>query len=521
MPRQSLDDIFGSVQQGSTSTQTSRPSLDTIFSDTQQGATSSQAQVPPSPEKGVFSRIGDKFDEVGNRIGNFGTGFAKEAASLPFKAAELGSNIGTLAAAAIRPDATYEQLKAAQSGSGIQTASARPELFKPQGADQQMGADAEQLAELFLPVGAASKVGLVEKAASLSSKSPKVAKVLGFGTKVLTEGAEQASRAALQEGELNKNVSTAGLLGAATPIVSGTIGKLSDKLGNAIFSFTVPTTPGQRAKDFGRALDVGEAVSKTGVSISKGSLLNKIRSEAQQLGGKLDDVLSAFETKNPNAVFNIDDVAQSVSSELTPEKLAKTMQISPVDVPSAREAVIKRLDEYKSLYAGKDFTVKDLQGLKVSMGNALEDVYKKALDAPLKAKALTDVTLRSSLRRTIQNLVPETETINKALAPLLESEGRILAKGAYSGYLTDIIAGSLSAGSAGDILADPVGYGKRFLTGVIAKRLGTSTAAKTLSGTVLKDASRVLASPQFTQVLRRMVELSGNKEEDNSRDANQ
>ena len=188
------------------------------------------------------------------------------------------------------------------------------------------------------------------------------------------------------------------------------------------------------------------------------------------------------------------------------------MQISPVDVAGAREAVVKRLDEYKKLYAGKDFTVKDLQSLKVSMGNALEDVYKKALDAPLKAKALTDVTLRSSLRQTIQNLVPETETINKALAPLLESEGRILAKGAYSGYLTDIIAGSLSAGSAGDSLADPVGYGKRFLTGVIAKRLGTSTAAKTLSGTVLKDASKVLASPQFTQILRRMVELSGNKE---------
>lgn len=145
-------------------------------------------------------------------------GFGKELASAPVKAAKLGSNLGLMAAAAVRPDATYEQLKAAQEGSGMQAATTRPELLTPQGTAQKFGAGIEQVGEFFVPgavglkgakaLGATSKIMEARGAGKLASAAiPRLAQI---GTEAL--GA--AGVGSLQQGEVNKDVlASAGLQG--------------------------------------------------------------------------------------------------------------------------------------------------------------------------------------------------------------------------------------------------------------------------------------------------------------------
>lgn len=188
------------------------------------------------------------------------------------------------------------------------------------------------------------------------------------------------------------------------------------------------------------------------------------------------------------------------------------LKASPIEIPKAMQTIDDTLSAYKELYKGKALDNKDVQALKVALGNGLESVFQKALDTPLKAKALTEITLRSNLRRIIEKNVPEAEKLNKQLAPLYEASGRLAKKGPYSGFLTDLIAGSMTAGNVGDLLGDPAGYLKRFGSGVLLKRLGTSTAAKTLSGTLLKDGTKIMSSPEFLQLIRRALEVGTNPE---------
>lgn len=177
-----------------------------------QPTTTRYEQAPtPSEEPGLVSR-------GAGAVLNTLAGFGKELVSAPIKAAQLGSNLGTLAAAAIRPDATYEQLKAAQEGSGTQAATTRPELLTPQGTAQKFGAGLEQVGEFFVP-GMAGLKGA--KALSATSKLMETRGAGKIASAVLprlaqagTEALGAASVGSLQQGEVNKDVlASAGLQG--------------------------------------------------------------------------------------------------------------------------------------------------------------------------------------------------------------------------------------------------------------------------------------------------------------------
>jgi len=491
----------------------------------------SKGQQAPKKSGGIFSSLMESapvraLETVGKTIGETGVGIAKSFIKLPQTAAAFGSDLGTRAAAATMPNKSYEDLKAAQKGGAMDTATARPEWTKAHSTAEKVGETIGDVGQFFIPVGgatsAATKAGEaasgLAKAAGFGEKAiSTVGKIGETGVKSILGAGEQALRTGSQEGKADAQTAIAGAIGGATPALEH-VGSLADKLGNVVYSRVVPTTVKEAGKDAAKALDIGEAVSKTGISLTKNSVLTKIRDSVSSLGSQLDDAISR--AVKAGKAYSIDDLVHETESALSDANLAKKMQLSPLDIADARKAVSERLAGYKELYGGKVLNEADLQSIKVGLGNGLEKVYKQALDVPLKSKALADMTFRSTLRQTIEDAVPEASPLNKKMAPLLEAEGRMLSKGSYSGYLTDVLAGGFAAGNVSDIIHDPVDYFKRFAEGVIVKRLGTSTAAKTAGGALIKAVGKIASTPQFYQSIRHLLEAH-NESSDNQTSASE
>lgn len=448
--------------------------------------------------------LGDQVKSI--NLPNIAIGAAKGVGSTLLSMGQLGSK-----ALESGYNATIGKLTNGKALSGSQAAeqAKNSKLLERKNLGQKIGFGGEQIGEFFVPVGVGAKAKLVSKVGQVAEKIPLIGKALPLTSKVATEGAEQYARTSVQEGDTNKNATVAGFLGAATPLLSKA-GSIAGKLSNVLYSRTIPTTITEAARDVRKGLNIGGALSETGVSLSRKTLLSKVNSSISKLGNTLD---SAIENSGSNG-FKMSQLLKNTRQELESNFLAKAMKLSPVDVKSAENVIIGRLDEYKKLYGNKTLSLKEIQEIKVGLGNELEKVYKQALDVPIKAKALADMKVRQTLARTIEKAVPNAQSLNRSMAPLLEAQGRLMKKGAYSGYLTDVLAGGFAAGSVGDIISDPVGYMKKFATGVIVKRIGTSTAAKTITAQALKDIQKIAGSPQFYQILRELIEASGPVEPD-------
>lgn len=228
MALRDLQALTGSshVSQGSQPEKPSNP-----FGDPQKANTQKRG-------KGLFSSMFDAVSDVGQTIGNVGIGMAKSIVKLPQEAAEFGADIGTRAAAAIRPDVTYDQLKEAQKGSAMEKATERPEWTKAHGTAQKVGEVIGDVAQFAVPVGGEAKMaGLAEKAGGLLEKAPEAAeavktvgnlakkspfiteKLLPFVQKSIGEGAEQFMRTGIQTGD-TKDAMTGAAMGVATPSIN-------------------------------------------------------------------------------------------------------------------------------------------------------------------------------------------------------------------------------------------------------------------------------------------------------------
>lgn len=384
----------------------------------------------------------------------------------------------------------------------------KPSFLDPQGAAQKAGYLSEQVGEFFAPVGQAAKGLAVEKLGTKLAQTPKLAQLLGnIGAKSAIEGTEALGRAAIQRGEVDSQAKLAGALGLASPALGASVGLLSKRLGNFFYSTAVPTTITQRGKDFATGLNIGEAVGETGVSLTRKQFMEKISGRIGSLGSELGSAIDDAVKVSPKKTYTINQIAKDIkSSILDNQAVRKRLNATPIDMVKIEQSIDDTINGYRELIGKKRLNANDLQALKVALGDGLETTFKKALDAPVKAKALTEIKLRQKLKETIEDVVPKARELNKQLAPLFEAQARLKKKGNYSGYLTDVLAGGFASGGIGEIATDPVDYAKNFALGVVAKRLGTSTASKTLAGTIANDVAKVVSSPTIIQTLRRLFE---------------
>lgn len=459
-----------------------------------------------APSGSLFNRISDRFNAAGKAYRDFSVGAVKGAVST---LAGLGS-LGEKTLNVMSEKAFPELGITGETKTGGQMVQ-ESDLVRAKNTAQALGKTTEQIAEFFVPVGEAAKAVMIGKVTKAVKATPKAVKGIEMATKAAIEGTEQAARTASQEGEVNADVGIAGAFGAGSQVAGALVQKGLSRLGDAFFSLAIPSTPLERGRDIRKGLDLGKTLSETGISVSKKSLVKKIGDRISVLGTELD---SAVDSATKAGVgTNFDDIASKAKSSIDKLNIGKEIQASPIDLEDAKAVIDDTITRYKEMYGGREMSAKELQKLKREIGNGLVKVFDRNMGAPIKAKAITETGLYGSLNSFLQKNVKGYEELNKKLAPLLESQERMLKKGGHSGLMTDVIAGSVVGSTGGSMLEDPVGFMKNALYGVLIKRGLTSTLAKTTAGTIMKKAGGAFSNPAFFQWYRQATKMSEGMEE--------
>lgn len=278
--------------------------------------------------------------------------------------------------------------------------------------------------------------------------------------------------------------------------------KTFEALSKIPVSKIIPTTPSQAWKDISRWLEIWKAIRDTGFSLTKWSLIKKVESKVWDLSWKIDDAINTvIKTEWPKNITMNWITKWIKESILKDPVLAKKLQGTPIDMKDIEEWMNETITAYKKLYGAKKLDLNAQQQLKKDIYNWLSSTFSKADTAKLSARQVVEKQLAKTLKEWIEKSVPEVAELNKKLAPYMEAGKRLKAKWWYSWYLTDIIAGWFASWNPSSILEDPVWYAKNFATWVIAKRLWTSTAAKTWSAQILKWIEKVFESPSFQKII--------------------
>ena len=308
---------------------------------------------------------------------------------------------------------------------------------------------------------------------------------------------------ALREGFTPGAIVQGGIAGAV-PFVGAGLGQAGRTAKQALFGGrqVIPTTPTQAARDIARGLNIGEAISGTGISLSRKSLLNKLGALTGSIGKELDEAVKAAPT---TAGATMQSLTRSVRDKiLNDPKIYSKLGATPIERTGIQQKVGEILSSYNNLFGTKKLTVPQLQALKVDLGSGLKKEFQKAVGAAQRIKPATEMELRNQLKKAIEKFAPATKEINKKLSPLIVARDRLASKGQYSGYLTDIIAGSAAATGGPSIFEDPGQYIQNALSGVALKRGLTSTAARTGMGTLAGQVEKLSAKPEVLQILREM-----------------
>ena len=269
-----------------------------------------------------------------------------------------------------------------------------------------------------------------------------------------------------------------------------------------MFLRTVPGTPRQLANDLKRGVDIGEAFSKTGISFTKGQLLRKVAGNVNKLTNKVDDLVGSA---GSNFSRSFDEIASDAEGLLKDKDIAKALEATPINIDGVRQVFSETIGKYRTKYAGQILNPAQQHQLKQDIGVGLGRAWDKMLATPIRAEAFSESKIYGALNDFLRKNIDGYEALNKQLSPLKEGLKRNQEKGAYSGYLTDLLAGSLAGSTGANILEDPAGFLQNAFTGVLLKRGVTSTAAKTIGGSVAKKVAGVMESPAFFQLLRTLT----------------
>lgn len=276
----------------------------------------------------------------------------------------------------------------------------------------------------------------------------------------------------------------------------------------------IPTTITEAWKDIRKWIDIWEAISTTGISFTKKQLQGKIEAKVRNLSGKVDSAINTVIEKTwPNNI-TIPSLTKWLKKEIMEDKTIKAqLKGTPIQMKQIEETIDETIDAYNSLYKWKRFDLNAQQQLKKDIYTGLESVFNKNFQTTGKitAQQATEREIARKLRTNIETKVPEVTQLNKELAPFLEAWKRLSAKGGYSGYLTDILAGWFAAWNPMSISEDPVWYWKNFMLWWLAKRAWTSTLAKTTASTLSAKMEKLFNNPTFQKAILDQYRQSNQK----------
>ena len=471
--------------------------------------------TPDAPEEvskkpGIFSRIADFSNRSRKAYLDFNVGVLKGAGSTVMGIGELGSRgleagynqtIGRLTG-----DKAYEGSQMARD--------VKQEYLTPEGTAQKVGFGTEQIAEFLVPSTAAAKSAQIAEgvASKVASKLPKLAETakkavpyIDDAVKLVGQAGEDVAKTVAQRGKVDEEAAKAGLYSAGGQLAGDLIGKGLQAGAEVVASRTIPSTIRELAQDVKQARSLGRAVLDTGTSLTRKGLGEKLGGKVRQLATTVDGLVDDYVQANPGVKTRATDVAGSILSSLDEGKITRDLELIPTEYAPAREAIVKQIERLTDKYPG-DLDLNQVQKLKKELGTGLEKAYKIILERPIKIDRYATMQFQKTLKGIVDEAVPAAKPLNKKLGDFITARDRLFAKGSYSGYLTDIIAGTLGAGSAGSLLENPAEYVKNAAAAILFKRLGTSTLAKTASASILDDVGKVLQNPAVYQSIRKALE---------------
>lgn len=448
------------------------------------GGTKSGSATFPVQKTPIANKKSLEWSDALNAAKDLAVGAIKGAGSTILGIGELGTKIfGTLGGANVKGTSRFAEQQ-------------RQTTLKPTTTAQKVGFGAEQIAEFFVPGGITGKIA---KGAGVATSAGKVSRLGSFASRLADQAIGDVAISAGQSGGDIKTMADAAKFSLAGGVLGHIAARGLKNLGNVFFLRSVPGTAKQFANDIKKGIDVGEALSKTGISLTRGQLLGKVASRISSFTNKVDDAVGAV---GSNFSRSFDEVAIDTEKLLKDKEIGKVLEATPINIDSVREVVNETLNKYRSKYAGKTLTAADQHQLKQDIGVGLGRVWDKMLSTPIRAEAFAESKIYNALNKFLRENIDEYESLNRQLAPLREGMKRATEKGPYSGYLTDVIAASLAGSTGGNILEDPKGFLENALGGVLLKRGLTSTASKTIAGTLFKKLGSALDTPAFYQFLR-------------------
>jgi len=209
---------------------------------------------------------------------------------------------------------------------------------------EAVGKTAEQLAEFLLPAGVISKVGKVEKGASLAQKA------LGLGKKVIAEGVTSGTVTAAQGGT-GQDIAETAAFSAALPILGTALKAAKGFIKNgevraARNEIAKLIKPDKNAYLFGK--DPALAVAQKGiVANSWDDLVKKISNVKNEAGIKIQSAVDAADATKTTSVAdliqaNVDDFALKNADTATQKTyIAKMQDLINKTVPDLASGEVK------------------------------------------------------------------------------------------------------------------------------------------------------------------------------------
>lgn len=379
--------------------------------------------------------------DLGNKFGETGIG------------KKIGAGIRSTLGGVISPE-TARTLQA-----GLQGGAEQADFTKPKNTAQKIGFGAEQIAEFFVPGGAAGKLGKVVSEAGVAAKLPRAGKFLGATTKAIADAGLAAGQTATQEGKLDDSALAAGGLTLATGVIGSGLNRAFKNVPENMWKKILNRTAVNVAKKPG----VEKEASKLGLLGTKKSILNTAKNTIQSAELELDNLLK-------NSTGQID--TKNVAPYLEELKTAYSQ------IPGEKSSVELIANLQDEIAAKGVLSPVEANKIKREIYSKISKSYGKGtLEIPAKTDAQKQIA--RGLKEEIEKIVPEAKTINQRSAIYLEIKKSIekqfeqRAKGIAGTGLGfyDIASGGLGAlaglGSGG------VGTG--VLAGVAVKRAYEST----------------------------------------------
>ncbi len=441
-------------------------------------APADQQQKPQSILK-QFSQI----------LPNIKTGIEKGALSTVRGMATLGEKGLNYIDKAVGSESAMHKVTGTQPGQTSAEALIPESATKAEGFAQSLGKGAEQLGEFLIPGGAAGEAGKAVEMADFISQSPKLAKLLGFGAKLTTEGLVGAGQQAMQQGSTDNFLGNAMLFGGMSGVgeLAGKAGKFATKElpGRLVNSALKPSVQElEKATKYGGDT-LGKQVAEKGLVGTDKGLYKQSMKAINENENKLQEIL-----KESPGTISKGDFYKYISPQI--EKLSKT--------PGMENDFNHVVEVFSQL--PKDMSLAEANVVKRNLYNALND---KAffLDPNLSAKKETMKAIAKGIKTEIENKTANTagEGVVKQINQELALHGKVAdrtLKNIAKEEKKNIVPALMSrAGYA--LGGGALGYHKDGLPGAVfgaglglaGEHLMDSTLGKTLEAKALTTAGKL------------------------------